>query len=107
MMDGWPTGLFVETIMSVHQKVLSVDNSIERHDGYVGIILSVRRQFHVRWNHHVCLSTIPRVNVTCDGERELGTYVGISVLDTQTHGRTDRDQNKGFRALGGNPPKEI
>ena len=38
--------------------------------------------------------TIPRGSVR---EREMDTYVGISV--------TDRDRNKGFRALGGNPPK--
>ena len=55
--------------MSVHQQVLSVDNSIDR---------------GVRWNHLVCPSTIPRGNVTCDGERETGTYVGISVTDRQT-----------------------
>ncbi len=58
--------------MSVHQQVLSVDNSIDR---------------RVRWNHLVCPSTIPRGNVTCDGERELGTYVGISVTDGRTHGQ--------------------
>ncbi len=53
--------------MSVHQQVLSVDNSIDRLDGYVGIILSVRRKFHVRWNHLVCPSTVPGGTVT---ERE-------------------------------------
>ena len=72
-MDGWPAGLFVcmyrtlRTIMSVHQQVLSVDNSIDRLDRYDGIILSVRRKFHVRWNHLVCLSTVPGGTVT---ERE-------------------------------------
>ena len=65
--------------MSVHQQVLSVDNSIDR---------------RVRWNHFVCPSTIPRGNVTCDGERErdiprgtkrdrwVCTMVGIRMLDT-------------------------
>ena len=61
------------TIMSVQKQVLSVKNSIPR------------RQ--VRWNHFVCRSTIPRGNVTCDGEREKGTYVGISVTHRQIHGR--------------------
>ena len=70
--------------MSVRQQVLSIDNSIPR------------RERRVRWNHLVCPLTIPGGNVTVT-ERERDTYVGISV--------SDGDRNKGFRALGGNPPK--
>ena len=62
--------------MSVHQQVLSVDNSIDR---------------RVRWNQIVCPSTIQCGNVTCDGERESGTYVGISLMDGRTDTRTDGD----------------
>ena len=43
--------------MSVHQQVLSVNNSIDR---------------RIRWNHLVCLSTITRGNVTVtETEREM------------------------------------
>ena len=43
----------------------------------------------VRWNHLFFFPIITRGNVTCDRERETGTYVGISVSDTQTHRHTE------------------
>ena len=44
-----------------------------------------------------CPPTIPRGNVTCDGY----------ICWNQSVGYTNRDQDKGFQALGGNPPKGL
>ena len=82
--------------MSVHQQVLSINNSLDRRDGYVGIILSVRRQFHdFLFVDTFCPSTIPGGNVT--------------EIDRQRERQTERetDANKGLQALGGNPPKSL
>ena len=68
-------------------------------DTYVGIRVSdgrVRARGESLARSMICsVWTIPRGSVR---EREMDTYVGISVTDI-------RDRNKGFRALGGNPPK--
>ncbi len=74
-MDGWPAGLFVCTYYIIYD---------------ICTISSVRRQFHVRWNHLVCPSTVPGGTVTERDKREI------------------RDnENKGFWAFGGKPPKGI
>jgi hypothetical protein len=49
-MDGWPAGLFV----------------------CICTISSVRRQFHVHWNHLVCPLTVPG-GVTCPSTVPGGT----------------------------------
>ena len=78
-MDGWPAGLFV----------------------YICTISSVRRQFHVQWNHLVCPSTVPGGTVTeiimtdkrCKYPR--GTKRDRRVLWLESACPTDGDRNKG------------
>ncbi len=63
-MDGWPAGLFV----------------------CVCTISSVHGQFHVRWNHVVCPSTVPSGTVTeiRDNKREREMQIRGSGLSEVT-----------------------
>jgi hypothetical protein len=63
-MDGWPAGLFVHIIICT--------------------ISSVCRQFHVRWNHIVCPSTVPGGTVTERDKREIIMQIRGSGLSEVT-----------------------
>ena len=67
-MDGWPASLFVCTYYIICP------------------ISSVCQQFHVRWNHLVCPSTVPAGTVT-ERDNNKGAlpdsthYLEISLMD--------------------------